>query len=687
MSTVEQRSAARARARDIGPPPPVVDPTRKDSCRLDLLAFLCKYLGHRFPLPFSRDHLDLIASVQGIILHGGLRALAMPRGSGKTTVLEAASLWALLYAHRRFMMVVAATQPKALEILKNIQDELQFCDLLHEDFPEATHAVRALGGVSRRTEAQTCGGQPTHLTWTREVVRLPSIAAGGGSAIQIAGITGAIRGAKMAMGDGVQLRPDLCLVDDFQTRASAVSASQVARRLQILQSDVLGLAGPGQRVACLCACTIVARNDGAAQILDKKLHPEWQGSTGRLLRSMPAPSAEKMWDKYTEIYREDLANEAITQDHKLDRATEYYAANRAAMDAGAEAGWPERVSPGEASAIQHAINLRITRGDEAFAAEYQNEPLGDQAAELVPLQAESVARRCNRLPAGVVPNGAAEVTAFVDMGEGVLWHGVGAFSEGFRCDLITYGAWPNPERRVFTKAEMRGFLARQYPAASMQESWWLALSALCGHLLDRDWMDESGRAHRIQLMLIDAGYGHSTDTVFDFCKRSQWADRIMPSRGVGIGAKKQPMADWRREKGDKMGPDWRMPWNKARKQREVVFGTNFWKSHVAARLLLPAGSPGSLSVYGDKPSVHELLALHLTAEKAKRVSTEQRTIDEWDLRPGRDNDLLDVVVGMHVAASIRGVSFDARAKTSQEKPRRVSLAEVQAAARARRVAH
>ena len=274
-----------------------------------------------------------------------------------TTIVEGAALWALLYGHRRFLMIVAATSRAARLLMNSIRDELAYNDELAADFPEAVAAIRALGGVARRAEAQTSDGQPTHLVWTREEVRLPATAAGGGSVIAIAGITGAIRGAKATLADGAQVRPDLCLVDDFQTRDSAKSPNQTANRLQILASDVLGLAGPGQRVACLCACTVIQRNDGAAQLLDRKAHPEWQGSTAQLMRSMPSKSAVALWDQYAEVYREDLAREDLPQEAKLDRATRFYRQHRTKMDAGAVAAWEARKSEGEESAIQHAMNL------------------------------------------------------------------------------------------------------------------------------------------------------------------------------------------------------------------------------------------------------------------------------------------------------------------------------------------
>lgn len=683
---VELRRSSRAEARDIGPIPGPKKPDSVKRCEFNLKLFLETYLAARFPLAWSEDHLRLIADIQAVILGGGLKALAMPRGSGKTSILEGAAIWAIVYAHRRYLMIVAATGKAAALIMENIRSELAYNDDLLDDFPGACFPIRALGGVSRRAEAQSSEGQPTQLVWTRQQVRLPCTAAGGGAAIAAAGITGSFRGSKCSMADGSQVRPDLVLVDDFQTRESAASPQQTATRLQTLRSDVLGLAGPGKKVACLCACTIIYRHDGAAQLLDRKAHPEWQGMTAKLMRSMPGKAAMVLWEQYAEIILRDLADDSIETPQKGARATEFYRSKRSAMDAGADAAWTERKSEGEISAVQHAMNLLYTRGEEAFYAEYQNDPIDLDASEIQQLEASTIAARINRIPPGFVPQAATELVSFIDVGEGCLWWGVGAFAEGFRGDLVSYGAWPNPGRAHFSKSDMRGALARAYPLGTIQATWTAALNDLCARILDAEWPDESGVGRRVSLLLIDAGDGDATDTVFEFCNRSAWRDRLLPSRGKGIGAKSRPMADWPKEKGDKPGTDWRIRTNKARKKREVQIGVNFWKTFTAARLQAPLGGPGCFSFAGGSPAAHALIADHCTAEKSQRVTASGRTVEEWSNRPGRDNDLWDVVVGLHVAASMRGISLASGILPPQESRARLSFAEQQRRAREKRTA-
>ena len=82
---------------------------RRAKCRSSLVSFLRTYFPAAFPLPFSPDHLRVIGSLEHIFQHGGLKAIACPRGFGKTSITARAVLWSLLYGHRKFAMLVGAT--------------------------------------------------------------------------------------------------------------------------------------------------------------------------------------------------------------------------------------------------------------------------------------------------------------------------------------------------------------------------------------------------------------------------------------------------------------------------------------------------------------------------------------------------------------------------------------------------
>ena len=110
---------------------------------------------------------------------------------------------------------------------------------------------------------------------------------------------------------------------------------------------------------------------------------------------------------------------------------------------------------------------------------------------------------------------------------------------------------------------------------------------------------------------------------------------VMPSHGRFVGASSLPFSEYKRQPGDRLGSTGGSPTSRARRAvRHVVFDTNYWKSFVHARLAVPMGDRGCLSLFGDQPEQHRLFAEHLTAEYRVKTEGRGRTVDEWKLRPG-----------------------------------------------------
>src|SRR5690606_29836657 len=85
--TLKERARARNAAissagRDIGDLPEVLSPARKAKASTDFQYFCEAYFPQTFHLAWSPDHLKVIAKIEEAVLHGGLFAMAMPRGSG-----------------------------------------------------------------------------------------------------------------------------------------------------------------------------------------------------------------------------------------------------------------------------------------------------------------------------------------------------------------------------------------------------------------------------------------------------------------------------------------------------------------------------------------------------------------------------------------------------------------------------
>ncbi len=99
-----------------------------------------------FHLAWSPDHIKVIEKIEQAVVHGGLFALAMARGSGKSSIAEVACIWAVLYGHRNFVCLIGSDEGHACDMLDSIKTELDSNELLLADFPEVCFPIQALDG-------------------------------------------------------------------------------------------------------------------------------------------------------------------------------------------------------------------------------------------------------------------------------------------------------------------------------------------------------------------------------------------------------------------------------------------------------------------------------------------------------------------------------------------------------------
>lgn len=639
--------------RDIGPLPEVVNPDRKAACERNFQLFCESYFPETYALAWSPDHLKVIEKIETAVLRGGLFALALPRGSGKTTITESAALWSMLYGHREFVVLIGATESAALELLDSLKTELEVNERLAEDFPEVCYPVAQLKGIANRCAGQLYKGERTRITWTSNEIVLPTVegSRASGIIVRVAGITGRIRGMKFKRSDGRSVRPSLVIIDDPQTSESAGSLEQTRKRVRVLAGDILGLAGPGQKISGIMPCTIIRPGDMADIILNRNTHPDWNGEKTRMVYRFPTNM--KLWEEYAEIRAEALRTEGNFQ-----KATEFYLANREAMDAGAEVSWEARFNHDEVSALQHAMNLKF-QDEQAFQSEYQNDPLPDDTADDSLLSVDEICAKINGLARRRVPLKCDRLTMFVDVQKALLFYVVIAWAEDFTGAVIDYGSWPDQHRHEYSLADANPSIQTLFPKAGFEGALYAALSALTDECLGREWEREDGAVLKIERALVDANWGQSTDVVYQFCRQSSLAGVILPSHGRYVGASSKPMTEYRKQQGDRLGFNWMIP-NVAGKRaiRHVIYDTNYWKSFIHARLAVPVGDKGSLTLYGRIPGAHQLFAEHLTAEYRVKTQGRGRTVDEWKLKPqSHDNHFLDCVAGCAVCGSMLGASL------------------------------
>lgn len=630
--------------------PNCTDPKTRDRIVKNLKFALLTLFPKRFNLEFSQDHCDFIADIERTIRTGGQLASAMPRGTGKTSILVCAVIWAILTGVHPFVVLIGATGEAAKELLEQIRSEFETNEAIYAYFPELVHPVRKLEGINQRR--LLWNGQPIKQTWKKARIILPDKPGGpgAGAIIAVAGLDGRIRGMNHLRTDGRSVRPTLVLIDDPQTRKSAASRVQTQKREQIICGDVMGLAGPDRRIAALVACTVIHRNDLSDRLLDRELHPEWQGKRTKLLKSLPT-NLEK-WEEYAEILRSDLKAGL-----GRDRATQFYRRNRRKMDEGTLAAWPSRFEPGQVSAVQYCMDLRILNR-EAFEAEYQNEPQqsdDDDAQKL--MTADEIVTRINAVDRGRIPLKAHYLTAFIDVQKDVLYWMVCWWSADFTGGIVDYGTWPDQGKNYFALREANPTLQTATKRRAMLPAIRAGLDQLIETLMSRKF-DREGTSMKIDKLGIDANWGESTETVYAAIRESVYVQYIRPTHGKGLTVTANPMAQWPVKEGEYNDGHWIRHNAGRRGLRWTQIDTNYWKTFIHNALNLFPEERHSISLFKAPSHIHRMLADHLTSATRQRPRAEDgRKVDIWIKNPGADNHLFDTLVGNAVMASELGVTL------------------------------
>ena len=653
-------------ARDIGEIPEVQNPERRERCSKSLQTFIEEYFKSydKFNLPWASFHLEAIRRMEASIINGGLFALALPRGSGKTALTERAIIWAILYGYRRYVVAIGDGRSAAQEILETVQTEIESNEKLIADFPEVCYPIAQLQGIVQRATGQRYHGRPTDISWgSSGTIVFPTIegSPSSGAILVTAGINSRLRGMKRTTSDGRELRPDFVFLDDVQNDRSASSQSQIDKRLKVIRGTVLGLAGAGKKMAGVMACTVIRRGDVADICLDRQQSPEWNGTRYGLLEAMPVN--EELWKQYHEIWAESQRT-----GHGISEATEFYRLHQREMDEGAMPTWPERFEHDEISAVQYAMD-KLYQNRDTFYSEYMNQPLDEISENEIRLEPQEIIAKVSGLPRYAVPQECTRVVAYIDVQAKLLPYVVMAFSDDGTGHVIDYGTYPDLKTWDWTLADV----TKTYQTAGMgfEGSLTLALDTLTQQLIGRKYIREDGTEMQIERCLVDAAWGVSSSTVVTYCSRSQWSTVLMPSFGRSITADKKPYSEYRKIAGQTIGDFWLISKNR-QNVRVMEIDTNFVKTLVSMRIRTAIGDKGSFQIWGKQHDVHtnaihRTFSQQMTSEYGIPTAGRSRTVNVWRLLPGRDNHYFDCVCGCYAAASERGVSYAGSTRKSQKR--------------------
>ena len=645
-------NAKTAAAQEVGPLPGVVNPDRRESCRLDLVRFALTYFASTFYIELAPYQTAMLDRFQAVILGGGREAHAVRRGGLKSTCARVAAIWAAVYGHRRFVVLVGATDDKSNEHRENFFHLMASSHLLSEDFPEVTPLI--LKAKQPKRQFRLNGQLLTlHPKDDRGRIVFPDIPGSVSSQVHVAPFSlmaTDVSGLSYIQNDGRVIRPDLLIFDDVQTPQSSTSPSQTDEREDLITKTFIGLAGLGVEMAAVMVCTVRAHQDLTERFMDRKRHPDWHGRVWKSVLRMP--ERMDLWDRYAAL----LGSGDTPKDGKA-AAQDFYALNRADMDTGARVAWEHDKLPEELSALQSLMTIRAV-DPEFFQREIQQEGgvVADKSG--VRLESQLLLPRLSQVDRGEVPQQASYLTAFIDSSDQVLWFMVCAWERDFSGAIVEYGTWPDQGRQVFYKSDLARRISQEKPGASWEEAFVHAHNQLEAELLQR--------FPNLDLILKDWSDGEQKPRIQSQVLASANRPRIRPSKAFAPKPGRKPVHAWGDPQRDRQTGSY---WVERRSDHPVhaQYDANIWKSHAARRLLTTPGAPSAVMLPGKDERGNRLLVEHLTSEQPKAVSYDGAHGVSWQAIPGRDNDWWDCFVGCCVAASMCGVGMAGEKAAKRER--------------------
>lgn len=612
--------------------PPIRGQDYEDG-KLSLMRFIEIYCKHMFPLPFSNDHVTALDRIEQSIKEGGLYATCCPRSDGKTTRTIASILWCVLYGHKKFVVIVAADADAAKNILTEVMHELGDNELIARDWPGVSQVVRGYIDSPTSLRFTIVNHKNVRADIKTNKIVMPTcnnIPCASNGVIMVAkGLTASLRGIRHKREDGEIVRPDYVICDDIQTDESASSPIQVDARERLLTGAILGLAGPNTKISAVMNATVIQPNDLAARMLDHDKHPEWNGYKAKLVYEWS--KAKELWEQYAQLRKEDQGDGR----NDYPKSTEFYLANRVAMDEGCIVGWEHRYRQGELSAIQHAYNLLIDRGQDVFDCEYQNEPkLISQSS--YDLDEKLILSRLNGYSKHTAPVGCEYIVVGADINYcGINWCMLAARKDA-SAYCVDWGKYPENIDMIKknSKENIESIIATNIYNFIKE--------------MEQKVVMVGNQMRRVGLVLIDCGF--STDCVINTISAIKSTIRVLPVRGVDAKKYRTPKLaifsgrDWHISRWDRLNAP------------VLSINADLWRESMQRGFLVTPAAPSSISLYGNDHMSHIRLAKEIASERLEeKVVTTTATYYRWVVTVGVPNDLGDAMnyayCGIHVGGA------------------------------------
>lgn len=636
--------------------PSCVNPERRERCLRDPALLMKTYFAKDYSRPFGKLHHALIDSIWQTAMYGGKKAVAAPRGRGKTQVVKGALAAVVLAGLVRFPVPIGPTTNHAKELYEDFRKKIMFNDLLFEDFPEICAPVRALEGAPQRAGRQHIDGVLTRIQWTADGLRLADVPAKyrgpidyGGVRLEYRGLDAAIRGINR---DGD--RPDFVPIDEPETRESAKSDSQIEDRENAIEKDIAGLAGEDKELAQVMITTVQNRKSNSFKYTDPEIKPSWMGERFGWVEKWPDE-----WKKEDGLWHNYMAMRAKDQrdgDRYGRTASQFFLENREAMELGGELladnykatvlkdGWIT-----VHSAWQVVFNAIADTSYDAFCTEYQNDPPEAEQIQTIDLTYQHVSGCLSGLPRQELPAWAKFVTRGIDMGKVNCWYVDIAFSEDGTSSVLDYGK----------------FMTHGLTTSSSDQAIELAmLTALQAFTVENP-------PYKIDMTFVDSGY--KPEAIYEACRRL----------GSGYFAIKGPDSNyWQPKQTDKNRVYYECHATQVVDQRGRSLwlfhpNTVFWKNWLQERLQsepVVDGEriPQSLALF-DPPDndgkYHIPFAKSMVSERLEHMPLPGKGFKtSWTVIDRNNNHWLDAAGYACAAAGVLGVRIVPTVQTQPKQP-------------------
>jgi hypothetical protein len=617
------------------------DPKRRNRLEKDTEKWLRFYLAEAYPLPFGKPHRDIMTKADYAITTGGRAAVGAPRGTGKSTLLWGITLKAALQGRIRFPAYVPWSSKDMKKALRFFRNALCNNNQLDADYPEYTAPFAYAKGVAQRVSACYWKDtqQPTGalLNISSGLIVFPDSRGAIGSAT----VNGNPRGLNHATESGVVLRPDLVLIDDPQDRDVAKSPTLTQNTIEMIDADVMGMAGPDRILPALMACTITMRGD----VADHYLHdPGWDSLC--VPQILGWPKNRKLWDEWNDV--------RIDGEHGKDHgkaARAFYRKHKMALTNGMEVSWPARYdkSRKQPDALFSAMHDFYTLGEDAFMAERQNNPTQKEHSIYI-LTPRVIESRATEIQPGLVPDWSHMIVAATDVNSSyALTTTVVAFGPNQRSHVAWYGLFkttPMPVPKGSTEIETRRIIYE-------------ALAVHGGQL--------AGLPCRPNHWVIDGG-GSPESTVIDFTANAPKICGLQASCYFGRGwrtYRPTTKATYRLTVGEQFHRV-----IERRDRQWVIANADYWREIAQRGWTGSPGSPGSCSLPSGR---HDDFSIQVSREQlAGKSEVGGRTVWVWNTAPG-PHDYGDCMTMAYMGAAMNGIGTGGQTKPKSDGKARVLI--------------